>query len=92
MKQREWVRIMKPDTQMLWRSKSSPHWRLSRSRIRRSRFSRLGDVQNACWVQMGRGPRRMIPAPIRQIAAPVNSHGSGRCFSMIHSQANDDAM
>ncbi len=47
---------------------------------------------NAVRFQTDRGPSRMIPAPTRQIAAPVISHGSGRCFSMIHSQASDDAM
>ena len=39
-----------------------------------------------------RGPNRMMAAPARQIAAPMKSHRSGRCPSMIQSHNRDEAM
>jgi hypothetical protein len=38
------------------------------------------------------GAKRMIAAPKTQIAAPVRSHVSGRCFSTAQSQPKDAAM
>lgn len=38
------------------------------------------------------GANRMTAAPARQIAAPVRSQVSGRCFSMSHSQRSEAAI